>query len=129
MNYVWEHAVAATFGDVISSEMLVPKTTGDLLCQRLNFAPDVIKIDVEGHEVKVLDGLAATIRDHRPLVFLEVHPSMIQRERNSPEEICDFFEEAGYEAALPDLDLVSPSDLAGITTIYRILYCPKTKEV
>jgi len=34
-------------------------------------APSVIKIDTEGHEARVLAGLAETIRVHRPSVFFE----------------------------------------------------------
>ncbi|MCK9248441.1 MAG: homoserine O-acetyltransferase [Solirubrobacteraceae bacterium] len=35
--------------------------------------PDVVKIDVEGAEVAVLDGLERTIADHRPVVVVETH--------------------------------------------------------
>lgn len=34
--------------------------------------PDFIKIDVEGMELRVLDGLAKTISNHRPTLFVEV---------------------------------------------------------
>lgn len=36
-------------------------------------APDAIKIDVEGHELSVLCGAAATIETHRPLLVVEAH--------------------------------------------------------
>jgi len=36
-------------------------------------APDALKIDVEGHELSVLRGAAATIETHRPLLVVEVH--------------------------------------------------------
>ncbi|WP_066413666.1 FkbM family methyltransferase [Halorubrum aethiopicum] len=35
--------------------------------------PDAIKVDVEGHELAVLRGAAATVRTHRPLLVVEVH--------------------------------------------------------
>lgn len=35
--------------------------------------PDALKIDVEGHELAVLRGAAATIETHRPLLVVEVH--------------------------------------------------------
>jgi FkbM family methyltransferase len=35
--------------------------------------PSVMKIDVEGAEIDVLRGAKATIRDHRPIMLVEVH--------------------------------------------------------
>jgi len=37
-------------------------------------APDAIKIDVEGMELKVLHGARETIALHRPLLYVEAHP-------------------------------------------------------
>jgi FkbM family methyltransferase len=36
-------------------------------------APHVIKLDVEGSELDVLQGLRATLRDHRPALICELH--------------------------------------------------------
>jgi hypothetical protein len=33
--------------------------------------PDVVKIDVEGHELKVFQGMQNTISKHRPVIFYE----------------------------------------------------------
>lgn len=38
--------------------------------------PDVVKLDVEGSEVAALRGMAATLRDHRPAVLVEVHDTV-----------------------------------------------------
>ncbi len=35
--------------------------------------PDLIKIDVEGAELRVIDGLTETLRAARPLAFIELH--------------------------------------------------------
>ena len=36
-------------------------------------APDVVKIDVEGAELEVLEGMQRTMREHRPALVLELH--------------------------------------------------------
>lgn len=38
--------------------------------------PDVVKVDVEGAEVAALHGMAATLRDHRPTLLVEVHDAV-----------------------------------------------------
>lgn len=44
---------------------------GDRFFAEKEICPSVIKIDVEGHEKKVLKGLALTIKKHRPFVVFE----------------------------------------------------------
>ena len=39
--------------------------------------PDVITMDVEGAELEVLRGAAATLRSRRPVVFVSIHPTFI----------------------------------------------------
>lgn len=36
-------------------------------------APDLVKIDVEGHEVETLRGMRRTLTAHRPVVVVEIH--------------------------------------------------------
>jgi len=51
-------------------------------------APDVVKIDVEGAELEVLDGMERTLRELRPALVIELH------ETNVP--VADRLESAGY---------------------------------
>jgi FkbM family methyltransferase len=53
------------------SRLRVRCITGDDLIAQGTPAPDVIKIDTEGHEPAVLQGLAKAIQTYRPLIFLE----------------------------------------------------------
>lgn len=51
---------------------LVECRLGDDLVYREGFRPPtIIKIDTEGHELKVFRGLSRTIREHRPVIFFE----------------------------------------------------------
>lgn len=95
MYYEWEHAVAAPLSkDAIPVE--VEKTTGDILCERLGFEPDLLKIDVEGHEVKVIRGLARTIHRFKPLLFIEIHPERIHQEKDQLTDLLTFLSQEGY---------------------------------
>jgi FkbM family methyltransferase len=53
-----------------SPTLTVDVTTGDAFCAQHGVRPDVIKIDVEGHEQQVLEGFAETL-DHVGLVIVE----------------------------------------------------------
>ena len=96
MHYEWEHAVAA--GTQGPKAIGVPMTTGDQLCNSRDYQPDVIKIDVEGHEMKVLRGMKETVCNFRPIIFLEVHPERLALERDDLRLLADFFQDLGYVA-------------------------------
>jgi FkbM family methyltransferase len=50
---------------------LVPVLRLDTLAQTLG-PPDVIKIDVEGAEIKVIEGALSLLKSHQPLVYAEI---------------------------------------------------------
>jgi FkbM family methyltransferase len=53
-------------------ESRVAATTLDRLCAEAGVRPDLVKIDVEGAEHAVLVGAAATLREARPTLVLEI---------------------------------------------------------
>lgn len=59
--------------------------------------PDAINIDVEGAEGKVLAGAVDTLRNHRPLVWVSIHPDMMIRDHDTnKEEFLQFMSDWGY---------------------------------
>ena len=69
----------------------------DQLIERGFTPPDMIKIDVEGHEFDVLQGAKNLLLASKPLLSLEVHPGALSHRGISPIEIAQFLEEAGYQ--------------------------------
>jgi FkbM family methyltransferase len=65
-------------------------------------APDVMKIDVEGSEVKLLQGAARTIEEFRPRILLATH------DRELHGECVEFLEAREYR-----IELLAELDLAG----------------
>jgi len=68
--------------------------------------PDVVKIDVEGAEIAVLEGMAGTLAEHRPAVICELH--------DTHREFAEHMASAGYrvvnlEGSRPVEDQASPS--------------------
>ena len=68
----WEASMAKLSPE---GELLVPSTTLDnCIFGELRFRPpDVIKIDVEGSELEVLQGASRAISEFHPTVFVELH--------------------------------------------------------
>ena len=68
----------------------------DFLMSR-GIVPDVIKIDVEGAEMNVLQGMMQILQLHRPKLFLEIHPFNLPHFGTSTYEILSLLIDHGYE--------------------------------
>ena len=122
MYYQWEHSVAVPLSEPGGS-ISVEKIPGDVLCNKLAFKPDVIKIDVEGHELKAINGLIQTIKATKPLLFVELHPEMIRREEDNISDLWTFFENEGYRGKLNG-QAISLAKLRDLHAITRIIFEP-----
>ncbi len=74
---------------------------GDFLAEREMHA-DVIKVDVQGAEVQVLEGLGTP--DPLPALLLEYSPSMVVDAGDDPERLLAMMESAGWLLAMVDED-------------------------
>lgn len=77
-------------------EVQVPVTTLDAwAANRRDLAIDLLKVDVEGHELPVLKGGAALLERHQPLILIEVNAARASAQ-SSPREIWDYLAGHGY---------------------------------
>lgn len=84
----------------------------DMVCQTIDVRAldsldvgdvDVVKIDVEGAELLVVEGARRTIERHRPIILSEVFPEQLRRvSRCTPEQYFDFFLSRDYAGYIVD---------------------------
>ena len=58
---------------------------------------DFIKIDVEGHELELIEGAIQTIQKYRPVIYCEVHSHRSMNDYYRRRKIIGFFEDLGYK--------------------------------
>lgn len=63
---------------------------------RGNPPPTIMKIDVDGFELQVLQGAQRCLRESRPRLWLEVHPGYLQAQGRTDEEVLKQLREIGY---------------------------------
>lgn len=91
----WDHLVIGG-SENVKNDIKVVCYAGDRFCNINSLKPDTIKIDVEGHEIKVLRGLKETIVAHRPIIFLEVHPERMEKEGDTMDDLIKILMEYDY---------------------------------
>jgi FkbM family methyltransferase len=77
--------------------MTVPSITLDSFFQEKKLKPDIVKIDVEGAEIKVLRGMRNLLKDSAPKLFVEVHPLTMPDYQSCVEEVINLIMSNGYE--------------------------------
>ena len=85
----------------IKSENEYPKKklrqiTIDAFCEENFLAPEIIKIDVEGYELAVLEGAKSILQKASPTIFLSVHPKHLRSLSRTTEELESFLDDVGY---------------------------------
>ena len=87
--------------------------------------PTLVKIDVEGAEVKVLHGMQALLsRPDRPPVILEVSEWSLKQMGSSKDELYDLMLSRGYKARLLSAPGVSIFSGDSICLQYDVLFTP-----
>ncbi len=91
------NSVAAPILDASYRESRRRQVTLDGFCRDRGLAPEVIKIDVEGGEIGVLEGARETLGRCRPLVFLSVHPKHLTALGQSCDQLARLIDELDYD--------------------------------
>lgn len=96
---------AAGFAHLAQEQDRVPTTTADALVRQTGLVPDVITMDTEGSEWHVLRGATRTLAQHRPTVFVSVHPEFLKDlYGQSPMDVHQLMTKAGYDRELLAVD-------------------------
>lgn len=88
----------ATLAHTIGRETLVEGDTLDAIVARTGFAPDLIKVDVEGAERDVLAGAVHTVEEHRPRLLVEMHSAPELPMVRNATDVLAWAAERGYAA-------------------------------
>ncbi|WP_192981793.1 FkbM family methyltransferase [Pseudomonas sp. EggHat1] len=92
-------AVAGQPGDQETLERIpCLGTTLDLFCTRHGLAPQIIKCDVEGAELMVMQGGEATIANHKPVILIELLRKWARQFDYHPNDVVQLLGRYGYRA-------------------------------
>jgi FkbM family methyltransferase len=113
-----------------SEQVTVPSTTLDEFFRDRTGSIDLLKIDVEGAELNVLNGGKEVLRQSQPDILVEVHPSRLREMGSTSHDVAEFLIDCGYaiteliefggrEETKP-MEITAPSDFSptAITTVY-----------
>ena len=87
-----------------------PTASVDELVATLGLKPAFVKVDVEGAEPFVLEGLQRTLAEHGPTVVLELHQQWLP-EGMSPADVEDLIARHGYDKRVLDANEINQHQL------------------
>lgn len=92
------------------------KTIDGLLEENQVDAVDFIKIDVDGYDLKALQGAKKTLSNWRPIVFVEICNWALSKHGQDGHELLDFMEGLGYRGFSTDRShaRIGKSEIDGI---------------
>jgi FkbM family methyltransferase len=127
--YKWIIGKQDCYGDFIvdekfrTSNHFIPNPKGHAFCSTIDSLEleqvDFVKIDAEGSEVDILEGMRSTLQRCKPLVLLEFNPYAFITYRNlTPRDalydIMQFFTKVGYYQDNQLIPITDPEEFLGL---------------
>jgi FkbM family methyltransferase len=75
-----------------------PSTTLDMFCERNGLVPQIIKCDVEGAELMVIQGGEEIIATHKPVILIELLRKWAKQFDYHPNDVVTLLGKHGYQA-------------------------------
>lgn len=102
-------ATTAWNRNVTKTKTVSARTLDDVYYGGDHSPPDLIKIDVEGAEVKVLRGGKLTLSEFQPDLMVEIHRPLIANLGDSVYSLVEILDEAGYSTVTVIEDAIEMS--------------------
>jgi FkbM family methyltransferase len=82
--------------DVYDLKYRAPVISLDEYFDRQGMDPDLLKIDIDGAETSALRGMSRILKESKPDLLLEVHPTMLPQYGSSASEVCVLLQKLDY---------------------------------
>jgi FkbM family methyltransferase len=79
-----------------AKSVVVDVTTLDSFCDSNKIVPSLVKVDIEGFELHAIRGARKTLRDHAPVLVVELHPMNWLEIGASGQDLGELLAEIGY---------------------------------
>ena len=83
-----------------SERAMMRSVSLDAYTQEQNVFPSIIKVDVEGFELDVLEGAQRCLRENHPRLWLELHPELLRTQGKYWESALEILRSLGYRTTL-----------------------------
>ncbi len=85
-------------------------TIDNIIAEKKISKPDIIKIDVEGYELKVLKGAEKTLQKYKPILFIELDDENLKEQHSSALSLVQYLDGLGYTISNASKNiLISPN--------------------
>ena len=111
-----------------SIKLEVPVTTLDILLNSLNIQNcELIKVDVEGAELMVIEGGLDSVKSFKPVIFLELLRKWSAQFNYSPNELLEILLPLGYRCFAVSEQLTEIFEISDSTIETNFLFVPERK--